>query len=329
MRPGALCPLLGALVLAACGGGDDGGDGARPKQDPVQRRIADAARVKAEDFPAAEGRTLQQVADSLAPGLNVGLATTTYVQGENRLAFGLFNPHKESVFAPSVVYLARTPNDRARGPFPAPLDSMVPKQRFLSHTVAGDPASPKAIYETRVRFGAPGRYAALVVTKVRGRLLAGTTQVTVLAESPIPAVGERPPKIATPTVASVGGDIEQIETRVPPDSMHDTSFGDVLGRRPIALLFATPALCQSRTCGPVTDLAAQLKAAYGRRMTFIHNEIYVDNDPAKGLRPQLQAFHLETEPWLFTVDRQGRVAARLEGAFGIDEFRRAVEAALR
>jgi hypothetical protein len=127
----------------------------------------------------------------------------------------------------------------------------------------------------------------------------------------------------------VGGDIEQIETRVPPASMHDVGFREVLGRRPVGLLFATPALCGSRTCGAVTDLAEQLKATYGRRMAFIHNEIYVDNDPAKGLRSQLEAFNLQTEPWLFTVDRQGRVAAHFEGAFGIDEFRRAIEGALR
>jgi hypothetical protein len=39
-------------------------------------------------------------------------------------------------------------------------------------------------------------------------------------------------------------------------------------------------------------------------------------------------FHLRTEPWLFTFDRRGRAAARLEGAFGVNAFRRAVQAAL-
>jgi hypothetical protein len=62
---------------------------------------------------------------------------------------------------------------------------------------------------------------------------------------------------------------------------------------------------------------------------FIHEEVYVKNEPMQGLRPQLKAFHLETEPWLFTVNRQGKIVARLEGAFGVDGFRRALEAALR
>ena len=51
-------------------------------------------------------------------------------------------------------------------------------------------------------------------------------------------------------------------------------------------------------------------------MAFIHQEVYVDNNLNKGLRPPLRAFHLETEPWLFTVDKDGRVAARLEGSSG-------------
>jgi hypothetical protein len=111
--------------------------------------------------------------------------------------------------------------------------------------------------------------------------------------------------------------------------MHAVSFKQVLGKRPIALLFSTPALCTSRVCGPVTDMMVQLQHEFAGRITFIHEEVYVDNNPSRGLRPQLLAFHLKTEPWLFTIDRRGVVAARLQGAFGINEARQALEAALR
>ncbi len=57
--------------------------------------------------------------------------------------------------------------------------------------------------------------------------------------------------------------------------------------------------------------------------------MYVDNDPSKGLRPQLKAFHLQTEPWLFTVNAKGIITARLNGAFGVNEARAALEAALK
>jgi hypothetical protein len=63
-------------------------------------------------------------------------------------------------------------------------------------------------------------------------------------------------------------------------------------------------------------------------MTFIHQEVYVDNQIDKGLRPPLQAFKLESEPWLFVIDKRGRITARLEGSFGLDAFENAVKTGL-
>ena len=36
------------------------------------------------------------------------------------------------------------------------------------------------------------------------------------------------------------------------------------------------------------------------------------------------AFRLQTEPWLFVVDRSGKVAARIEGAFSERELDQAI-----
>jgi hypothetical protein len=107
-------------------------------------------------------------------------------------------------------------------------------------------------------------------------------------------------------------------------------LADALDRgRPVLLLFATPALCQSRVCGPVTDIAEEVKAEYGDRVDFIHMEIYRDNDVSKGYRPQLRAWHLRYEPFAFAIDGRGIVAERLEGAFSARELRAAVRKALR
>jgi hypothetical protein len=109
--------------------------------------------------------------------------------------------------------------------------------------------------------------------------------------------------------------------------MH-ADFSKVVGSKPVALLFATPQLCQSRVCGPVVDVALQQRARYGDRVEFIHQEVYADNDPAKGLRKPLQQFNLPTEPWLFVVGEDGKITARLEGSFGLDAVERALQTAL-
>jgi hypothetical protein len=97
----------------------------------------------------------------------------------------------------------------------------------------------------------------------------------------------------------------------------------------VALLFSTPELCTSRVCGPVTDIMVSLQHEFANRITFIHQEVYADNNPAKGLRPQMHSFHLETEPWLFVLNRHGVITTRLQGAFGVNEARAALESALR
>jgi len=137
-------------------------------------------------------------------------------------------------------------------------------------------------------------------------------------------VGDPAPPIHTPTTDDVG-QISEIETRIPPDSMHGTDFADVVGKEPVLIVFATPQLCQSRVCGPTVDIVEQVKAESGDRAAFIHMEVYNENDPSKGLRPQLRAFHLPTEPWAFIIDRNGRISARFEGAFGAEELSRALD----
>src|SRR5206468_6875371 len=124
--------------------------------------------------------------------------------------------------------------------------------------------------------------------------------------SQVPGVGDKAIRTHTPTVASVGGDVKKIDTRTPPDDMHDVDLVDSLHRhRPVVLLFATPALCQSRVCGPVVDVAEQVKSEYGNRAEFIHMEIYNDNDLNKGPRPQFTAWGLRHEPILFAINRRG------------------------
>ena len=58
-------------------------------------------------------------------------------------------------------------------------------------------------------------------------------------------------------------------------------------------------------------------------------EIYNDNQVDQGFRPQVSAFNLPTEPWLFAIDRHGRVAARIEGAYSARELEAALQKAVK
>jgi hypothetical protein len=332
-----LSAAVSVLALTACGGGSDSASSTGQAQAPpgvsqqdFERRLAEAASSTKADFPAPAGRSLQAIADTVQAGPQIGLATSVFTPGDERLAFGMVDKSNNFIYGKTAVYIARDPSQTALGPFPAPADALVTRPAFRSQNAAVESSPIAQIYAAEVPFERAGSYAVLAVTKQGSSLVGAPAQVEVKRRTSIPDVGDRPPAVETDTVASAAGNLAAIDTRRPfARELHETSFKDVLGRKPVALLFATPQLCQSRVCGPVVDIELQTKEKYGDRMTFIHQEVYRDNQVDKGLRPSLRAFGLRTEPWLFTVDADGRIAARLEGSFGVKEFEQAVQAALR
>jgi len=334
--PTIMAVIAAVLAVAGCGGGgggDDSADGTAnlPATGGLREKVRAAAAPAKGHFPAAAGRSLQEVANSMQGGPQVAVAGETFTVGPNRLAFGVIDAEGQFLYGKTAVYVAPTPDAKARGPYPAPADLLVTDPAFRSRQAATEADRFAAVYGAHVRFPKAGRWSLLTVTKAGGGMLAAPSQVKVVPddEDPIPAVGEPAPRVETDTIASAKGDEEAIDTRIPTaPELHQESFADVAGSKPVALLFSTPQLCQSRVCGPVTDIALQMKAKYGDRMTFIHQEVYEDNDPEKGLRMPLRQFNLRTEPWLFVVGADGKVTSRLEGSFGLQAFESAIETAL-
>ena len=154
-------------------------------------------------------------------------------------------------------------------------------------------------------------------------------QFSVRERTPEPMIGEPAPASMQATTANAP--IEEIDSSYPPrPHMHDRTIADALAeKRPLVIAFATPAFCTSRTCAPVMDTVMDpLYERYGDQATFIHVEPYVLSDLRNGFVqnpvPAAREWQLQSEPWIFVVDAQGRVAAKFEGIVGVDE----VEAAL-
>jgi hypothetical protein len=108
------------------------------------------------------------------------------------------------------------------------------------------------------------------------------------------------------------------------------TVADVLmAHRPFVVAFSTPLFCQSRMCGPVTDVVAQAYERHRSRAEFIHIEPF-DLPTARtqgrlALTPVAQEWRLPSEPWVFVVGADGKVAARFEGLVTLEELSAAVE----
>jgi hypothetical protein len=321
-RVGAIAGI--AFVVAALAGCGDSGGSPEANQSPPPAKA---------EFPPVDGRSLEQLAGEIGVTQEIvpSPAGRVFRVGENRFGFGMFTVAREQIPDATVaVYVAHGPGGRARGPFPATSESLATDPAFVAETTAADPDAATVVYTSQLMLPRPGEWRLLAVFRDGARLRAA--RMPSIEAGPykrIPAPGDAAPLIHTPTVDDVG-DVSEIETRVPPDTMHAVDYANALGERPIVLLFATPALCQSRVCGPVVDVVEQVKSEYGdEEIAFIHMEVYRDNRIEAGIRPQLKAFGLSTEPWLFVVDSSGAVSAAIEGGFGVEELRREVDRVLR
>lgn len=345
----ALLLALTAVVLPGCGGGSDA---TTDSSGSAESRPAPPKSA----FPSAKGKTLAQVLETAdAPStLVVSPAAQVFNTGENRYPFGVFQRDRTQVSDADVaLYFAKMPSGKsakasggsasagsnsareaeeraldepAVGPFTAKVETLQTEPAFRAQTTTSDPNAATVVYSTNVNFPSNGEWRIAALIKKDGELTSSLLPSAVVgAYAKIPRVGQKAPLIHTPTPADVGNDLSKITTRIPPDTQHEVDYADAYGKEPIVLLFATPQFCQSRVCGPVVDVAEQLKQLYGDKAAFIHMEIYNDNDPSKNVRPQVKAFNLPTEPWLFAIGRDGRIKDVIEGAFGVEELTRVVK----
>lgn len=139
--------------------------------------------------------------------------------------------------------------------------------------------------------------------------LSGRATIEIVAQAAAPSVGTVPPSLQTPTDDRPLG-YEQVCTRKPNCGLHETSLDAAMGRETILLVVGSPLLCQSRTCGPVIDEVLSIASQTSAKL--IHVEPYTELNTIS-LGPIMESWKLPSEPWVFLLDRNGRVTARFEG----------------
>jgi hypothetical protein len=269
--------LAVSLIGAACSGEEEGSSS-------LQELRAGATEL-----------SLLQAQSSLTPGealFTFGMATQ---QGD--LAAG-GNPE---------VWVARDETTPALGPFRATYHEF--STQFEGTAPRGAPgfyAAPLAIPSTGT-----WEVAALAVDGATRAVASGF--LTVVGES-VAQVGTEALSVKTP-VGRTEAQREKICTRDPPDPMHYISLDKALTNgKPTVVNFGTPALCESRMCGPVVDEQLIVFEKIGKaRANFIHVEIYPNQDEPRNPAQAFLDWGFDSEPWTIVIDRDGVIRAAFEG----------------
>lgn len=272
--------LVAGGVLAACG--DSGGEEDRP------------AGESSVETSTGQEQTLTVISASYE----------TLAGNDRRFAFGVATADNVPLRDADLdVRVRDLDGNELAGPFPAEF---------------ADVGGPLGVYLTRIDVPDPGR----VLVSVADGDDVGEVAVNVVAaeDSELPVPGDPAIATATPTADDPMG-FTELCTREPACGMHDVSLDDALAAgRPIMLIFATPAFCQTAVCGPAVENLETVRADgdWGD-VAFIHVEIF--SDEGQTLAEPVAAWDLPTEPWLFTIASDGTIVDRLDAIMVPDELR--------
>ena len=236
--------------------------------------------------------------------------------GKERVLVSAIDEENRSLVADQTIGLTFTP------PGGEPLDEVPGRFIWAIPEVRG-------MWVAEVPFHVSGRWSFSVRTEDET-----VVEGAPFAVSPVPqtvGVGDPAPRSETKTGPETP--LESLTTDSDPDPrFYEMTVDQAVGSgRPSVIVFATPALCTTQTCGPVLDSAKLLIDRYAE-VNWVHVEVY-DNlqasDP-NDLRvvEAVNEWGLPNEPWVFVVDGAGLVTHRFEGVLDRAELQTALEEVL-
>ncbi len=292
------------------------------------------------------------------------LVATGCSGGGGSLSFTPISGNSEFVLGPNRMALALVDNDNAPilgGPDtafhvsfsfcsnPAPTATPVttpppcqPKVEqdalFVSTIKNADGTIDNGFWVTYPNFDQAGTWEGVGTLTRGGKKGDVPFHLTVSADSSTPLIGELAPPDDNPTLKSEPN-IKKISTDQSPDTAfyQMTVTEAIAAHKPFVVVFATPAFCTSRLCGPALDNVKGVQPQFADQVNFIHIEPYLLDDQgqlvaaAQGgpqTAPAFDAWHLNSEPWVFVVGGDGKIVQRFEGSASPDELTAAIQKTL-
>ena len=297
----AVTVLALALALAGCGRGSSA-ENETTSEDGSVTLAAPQWAVPALSKPGPEGAVI--------------MAGSDWAVGDNRVSFLLIRDDGSVIRAPLADVSYASDDD-------GPARTAVARLVSIGVDEPADSDEVREIYV--VELDLPKAEKTWMVVEPRGVAFQGFQILDVKAEPEAVAIGEEAPASDNPTLDDAPA--KRITTSRPPDvALLRHSVADSLAAGiPFVVTFATPAYCESRTCGPTVDVVEAVRKRFeGDGVRFIHVEIYEDNQPGQGVNRWVTEWRLPTEPWVFVVDDKGIVRDRFEGAVSVGELDRSI-----
>lgn len=283
---------------------------------------SDRSPVDGRPSPAAPAPT-SVPGPSIAAGISALPVTSNLWMGTSDLLLEVFDETYRPIAnrdVPVVIALER-PDGTLLPEQPADIDQPTPGARLL--------------YVARVDLDQVGPWRLHVRTE-DATPLTTTVPLDVLPDDGSPALGSPFPRLDTPTATSDPGGIAAISTMPGADpAFYERSVAELIERgEPFLLTVDSVGFRTTDACGAGLGHLIHLHHELPT-MRMVHIEPFrmrlaagalVLDSPDASPRPTdlAEALGATVPPWIFVVDRDGRLWAKFHGIFGSDELRSAI-----
>ncbi len=275
-----------------------------------------------------------------SPELVPFIISSETVIGHNRLLITVADSTQALIAAPDLPVELRF-FDLAADPG-TPVDDLPGTFQWLVQPTKG-------LYVANVDFGHAGEWGLEVVSNPSAQSELRSRRVFSVTETgPTPALRA----VAPPSDTLAASDLEGI-FKISTDGTPDPSFyalsirQAIAAGRPFVVVFASPLLCVSQTCGPALEVVKGIAPAYRDRVNFVHVEPYelqlapglhvgrtplqpvLDASGHPKIVPAVAEWGLPSEPYVFVVGSDGTIKAKFEGVAYHDELVAALDDLLR
>lgn len=202
--------------------------------------------------------------------------------------------------------------------------------------------NPVGVYVALIDFSHAGDWGLEMLASPGGEQERRSRRTfSVTATTTTPPLGAPAPSSDTPTSTDAAG-VALISSDADPNpAFYRLSVRDAIAAGiPFVLVFSTPAFCTSATCGPALELVKAVAPDYSGRVSFVHVEPYelesvnghlqlrTDASGSRILVQAVEEWGIPSEPYVFVVDADGKVAAKFEGPASTTELAAALDAIL-
>jgi hypothetical protein len=195
----------------------------------------------------------------------------------------------------------------------------------------------RRLYRARVPLGELGRWEVEVSASIDGEWQSGGAVLDVWPDGETPALGSLVPGGATPTMRDAHSLMHHISSDPEPvTAFYTWSLDEALRQhQPTVFVVDSYASRPNAACGGALGILHDIFIDYPA-LTIIHAEPWhmapgpdgmLGLDPPGGpavLTDYARAWGIAEPPWVFVIDRDGRLHAKFSGVLGSDELRAAL-----